>query len=50
MDKYFVIMVAAAILGGYAAIAYTGAKKSDCRMEAIKAGASKEIIELCDRN
>jgi hypothetical protein len=42
-------VIVCVLLGMYASLAYTGAKKSECKMEAIRAGASIEILELCDK-
>jgi hypothetical protein len=46
------ISIACVLLGMYAmmAMAYDGSKKSECKMEAIRSGASIEIIELCNKN
>ena len=45
-----IAVIGVVLIGMYAALAYTGAKKSECKMEAIRAGASAEIIQLCDKN
>jgi hypothetical protein len=44
------ISIACVLLGMYAMMAYDGSKKSECKMEAIRSGASIEIIELCNKN
>lgn len=48
-EGWLAILTLGGLLGMYVALAFSGAKKSECKMEAIRAKASVEVIALCDK-
>lgn len=48
-DRWLIALAALMMLGFFAAIAVGSKAKSDCKVAAIQAQASAEIIELCNK-
>lgn len=47
--KWFAIMAVGMFLAMFGAMAIDSMAKSDCKAKAIAAGASVEVIELCNK-